>query len=100
MRKRVIRERAQVREVARERIHRLLELAEDVPLERADRYAALARRISQRHRIRMPRGARARICRGCGGHLRFGSTARVRLTEGVRAVTCLRCGHVYRMPYP
>ncbi|MBI4362300.1 MAG: ribonuclease P [Euryarchaeota archaeon] len=100
MRKRIIREKGRVREVARERIQRLLDLADGAPLERADRYTALAGRLAQRHRVRLDRETRQRICKGCRGHLRYGSTARVRLTQGVRVVTCLRCGRITRIPYP
>lgn len=97
------RDKAEERRIARERIERLLQLAEAQALEgrlaRANRYAALARRVGMRYVIRLPAEHRLRVCRACGAYLLPGRTARVRAREGKVAVTCLACGAVRRHGY-
>jgi ribonuclease P protein subunit RPR2 len=66
--------------------------------ERSDRYAQLARAISTRMRVRMPRHLKMLICKGCRCYLpAWGS--RVRLRKKVLTTTCLRCGRQTRRPY-
>lgn len=89
------------RELSRERMERLFQLAAeayDVHPDRCDRYVQIARRISTRMRVRMPRHLKALFCRHCGSYLPASET-RVRLREGVLTVTCLRCGRQTRRPY-
>jgi ribonuclease P protein subunit RPR2 len=90
-----------MRSIARQRIDRLFELAEDAHKthpERSDRYVQIALKISTRMRIRMPVHLKRMVCKGCK---RFMPTERrrVRLHNGVRTVTCLSCGRVMRYPY-
>jgi len=88
------------RDVARERIGRLMALAERAVVarhvERAHRYADLAWRVKTKYQLRRT-GAEPRICRECHAFLAAGSTARVRLTGGKRTTTCLCCGAVRRV---
>ena len=93
------RNKAQERAIARERVERLVALAEEATRagrrDRADRYADLAWRVKTTYQLRgSPIDARA--CRACRAFLVPGRTARVRLTGGRRSVTCLACGHVRR----
>lgn len=88
------------RRILRE-IKRLLNLAlkpmDDVCL--ADRYVELARELSMKSRVRIPRELKYFICKGCKRILIPGKTARFRIRRRGATrmiVTCLRCGHVYR----
>lgn len=95
------RNKGQERDVALQRVRRLIEMAHDAigrEPARADRYVALARRIAMRYQVSMPRELRRFICRACDGLLVPGRTARVRLSPGRLSITCLRCGTVRRYP--
>ncbi|HEV2449623.1 MAG TPA: hypothetical protein VGU43_04335 [Thermoplasmata archaeon] len=87
-------------QIASERIHRLLALAESEsrrgPSALPDRYVRLARRIGTRYNVRVPKGYRELYCRGCSAFWVEGRTVRTRLRGGVRTRTCLRCGAIYR----
>lgn len=63
------------------------------------RYVFLARRISMRHRVRIPSHLKRRICKGCGAYLVPGANSRVRARSGRVVTTCLECGHYKRIPY-
>ena len=89
-------------EMAGQRIERLFRLAAEVYDERpdlADRYVEIARRISMRHRVSIPRELKRNVCRSCYAYLRPGSSARVRADGRNVIITCLRCGGVRRYPY-
>ncbi len=89
-------------DMAEQRIQRLFELAEKAYLERpdlADRYVDIARRISMRHRVGIPREMKRRICKECGSFLAPGDNCRVRLDGNNILITCTRCGAVKRYPY-
>lgn len=93
------RNKGEEREIAAERIERLVALAEeavlDARLDRANRYAELAWRVKTRYQMRRS-ALDGRICRGCLAFLRPGATSRVRLRQGRRVTTCLACGAVRR----
>jgi ribonuclease P protein subunit RPR2 len=91
-----------IKEIAMDRIHRLFELAEQEYTnhpERSCRYASLARRIGMRHRVRLPRELRQKVCRDCNSYLVPGSTSRIRLQKRHVCITCLKCGRIMRYPY-
>lgn len=90
--------------VARERIERLFELAEDVHdenPERAKRYVERAREIAQKERVRMPAHLKRRFCDECGAYLVPGKNARVRLRSEKKQVVvrCEDCGATERYGY-
>ncbi|MCS7386895.1 MAG: ribonuclease P [archaeon GB-1867-005] len=93
-----------IKDVALQRIIRLFELAEDVFLSNpklADRYVELARRISMRCKVRIPRKWRKRFCHFCGAFLWPGINCRVRLRSNRMphiVITCLKCGRQMRFP--
>ena len=58
----------------------------------------IARQISTRTRVRIPRHLKRIFCKHCGGFL-FPSGARVRLRDGVLTTTCIGCGKQMRRPY-
>ena len=89
------------RDLARERMERLLSLADEAHLnhpERSDRYVQIARSISTRTRVRMPSGLKHLFCRHCGIYL-APEKVRIRLRQGVITATCLSCGKQTRRPY-
>ncbi|MEM2739392.1 MAG: ribonuclease P protein component 4 [Candidatus Bathyarchaeia archaeon] len=93
------------RGIALERIERLFELAlkyfEKNP-EIADRYVEVARRISMKAKVRIPKTyKRYFVCRGCKRLMVPGYTCRIRIrSEGSPRIiiTCLRCGAIKRIP--
>jgi ribonuclease P protein subunit RPR2 len=88
--------------IAEERIERLASLAREATREddddRAREYVRLARRIAERHRLRLPRRFRRYTCDRCDAYLRPGHNARVRLQSG-RVVVACDCGELARYPY-
>lgn len=64
----------------------------------ADRYVALAREISQRLRLRMPKEFRRRYCPVCRCYHVPGKNLRVRIQHGKVLSTCGICGAVIRIP--
>lgn len=86
------------REIARERVTRLVELAEKALVggraDRAARYGELAWRVKTTYQLRGT-AIDGRRCRACGAFFGAGNS-RVRIREGVRIVTCLACGAVRR----
>lgn len=88
------------RDIARERVVRLVELAERAVvaghLARADRYGDLAWRVKTTYQLRGT-ALEGRVCRSCRAFL-SSATSRVRLQGGHRSVTCLKCGAIRRRP--
>ncbi len=91
------------RRIARERMDILFELAGEEAregnLQRANRYAHLARRLGMRYNVPFPSSYRRRYCRGCGAYLAPGAAARVRLRRSRVVVTCKACGRIARYPF-
>lgn len=90
-----------VRDLAMQRMEWLFSLAaevHDLHPERSSRYVQIARQISTRTRVRMPRHLKRLQCRHCGCYL-SASSSRVRLCEGIIITTCLGCGKQMRRPY-
>ncbi|MEM2934317.1 MAG: ribonuclease P protein component 4 [Methanocellales archaeon] len=90
------------REIARERIKILFDLASQVYKqhpERSDAYVALGRRIGMRYNVRIPRELKRRMCKHCHCFLVPGRNARVRLRGKYITITCLNCRRQMRFPY-
>lgn len=91
-----------VKDLARQRIEGLFQLALESAKEHpelSDRYVEMALRLSERTRVRLPRGWKYFICGSCGGFLYPGIGSRVRVSQRRSphvVVTCLRCGGVKR----
>jgi ribonuclease P protein subunit RPR2 len=90
-----------VKKASLDRISRLFELAEknklDPPL--ASRYVTLARKISARHKVKLPSNLKRRFCKNCGSYFIAGVSLRVRLRGGKTVYTCSGCSTHYRYPY-
>lgn len=100
-----MKEKRYVKDLARQRIKWLLEMADKVyKLEPAlaDRYVAIAMKLAQKARIHYPPQLKARACRKCGAYLVPGRTAQVRVTSEGKTkyviVKCLKCGYERRYP--
>ncbi|MCC6004888.1 MAG: hypothetical protein LM590_11165 [Thermofilum sp.] len=101
----MFRRRHELKDLAWQRIARLLELAEKIyPVEPelANRYGELALAISKKAQMPYPDFLKAKVCRKCGAFLVPGKTMRVRVRNRGNmkyiAITCLRCGYVRRYP--
>jgi ribonuclease P protein subunit RPR2 len=95
-----------VRKIAMERMQILIENAitnvkTNPKLSR--RQAFLARRISTRHKIRMPYDLRMVFCKKCKSFIVPGINSRIRLgrtsIKSIR-ISCYLCGHTYRKIIP
>ncbi|MGB9709221.1 MAG: ribonuclease P protein component 4 [Infirmifilum sp.] len=100
-----MRKRFELKDLAFERIERLLEFAEkihSIEPELADRYGSLAMAIARKARLRYPDFLKSRVCRKCGAFLVPGVTMRVRVKNRGKmkyiSVTCLKCGYTRRYP--
>ena len=90
------------KKIAMERMQILIENAitnakQDPKL--SQRQASLARRISTRHKIRMPYHLRMVFCKKCKSFIAPGVNSRFRLgrasVKSIR-ISCNLCGHTYR----
>ncbi len=89
-------------DMAEQRIARLFSLAEKAFPKRpdlADRYVDIARRISMRHRVSIPREYKRNVCKECHAYLVQGENSRTRLDGRNVVITCLKCGVIKRYPY-
>ncbi|MBU0684627.1 MAG: ribonuclease P protein component 4 [Thermoplasmatota archaeon] len=88
------------KDIARERIDRLFELAQQETAsghdERAKRYVSLALRMGERHKVRT--GHKRTYCPACHVFFLPPKNVRVRTRSGRIAMTCLGCGNVLRYP--
>jgi ribonuclease P protein subunit RPR2 len=96
--------RSAVATVARERIDLLLRQAEEIlpqNTELSKRYVELARKISKRTKVRIPRETKHYLCKNCGQPLVLGRNARIRLRPANSRIiiSCLSCGAIRRYPY-
>ena len=93
-------------ELARERINQLFKLCEEAVKKNteegqalANRYAALAKKISMKYKVKLPKNFKLRICKNCGSFLTPGKNLRVRVQDKKIVYTCLNCGNIIRIPY-
>ena len=88
--------------VAKARIRRLHDLAEEAARagddEFARQYVRRARRIAERNRLSLSRRFKRFTCDDCDGYLIPGRNARVRTRNGHVVITC-ECGSQARYPY-
>lgn len=90
------------RQIAMERMQILIENAiknAKINPGLSQRQAFLARRISTRHKIRMPYNLRMVFCKKCKSFIAPGINSRIRLgrtsAKSIR-ISCNLCGHTYR----
>ena len=80
-----------------ERISILLEKAREKP-DMADRYLVMARKLSQKNKVRMPWGSSRLYCRHCNTFFFPGKNVRIRTREGKQIYYCLKCKRHKRFP--
>jgi len=93
-----------VKETAWKRIERLLELAEanlKKHPERTRRYIELAKKLSSKYNVTIPRESKRRICKKCDTFLLPGFNLSIRADRNTRAMvyTCLDCGYKKKYVY-
>jgi len=95
--------RAIISTVAGERIEILVDQARQMVGKNdrlSRRYVGLARKISERTKVRIPTETKKYLCKGCGIALVPGLNAKVRLhaAKSGLVITCMSCGAVKRYP--
>ncbi len=88
------------KKIAKDRIRYLLERAEtykNIDYELARRYIELAKKISMKYRIRIPRRYKITYCKKCLYPYKAGKF-RVRIKKRRVIITCLNCGYERRFP--
>ncbi len=91
-----------IREIALERMTLLIQSAlsnaKNEP-ELAQRQAMIAKKISSRHKVRMPYELRMNFCKKCKFFIAPGIGSKIRIgrskLKAIR-ITCMFCGHTYR----
>jgi ribonuclease P protein subunit RPR2 len=87
------------KKIALERIKTLFKEAEkqfnELP-EYSDRYVKLARQLSMKYKVPIPRELKKRFCRRCYSYLKPGKNQRIRSQKDKMVYTCLECGHIKR----
>lgn len=89
--------KAQMQEIALERIYRLFELARKEwkkHPERSKRYVELARLIGMRTNVRIPEEFKTKFCKKCNAFLVKGKNAEIMVKGSITEVECKECGHV------
>jgi ribonuclease P protein subunit RPR2 len=81
-----------------ERIKILMRMCREYP-DKAKRYTFLAKKISEKIGLPIPREFKRWICKECGEYLIPGRNATVRLKNKIRYVTCKSCGKIKRFQY-
>lgn len=99
MRKQVV---TKQRELAKERIKRLFELAEEAfqkNPERSNRYVSLARNIAMKFNVTMPKELKSKFCKHCYSYLKPGINCRVRTRNNKVVYYCFKCKNYRRIPF-
>lgn len=84
------------------RINTLFREAEAIKNKRADlaqRYVFLARKLSQKAKIKIPRELKRHYCKHCSAYFIPGKNYRVRTTGKTITYTCKTCGKWMRFGY-
>ncbi|MAF99294.1 MAG: ribonuclease P [Nanoarchaeota archaeon] len=89
------------KDIARKRIKELFLQASKVFKEDqklAHRYVTLARKLSMKARVRMPREYKRQFCKHCYKYLVSGTNARIRTKDGKVVISCFECKKFTRIP--
>jgi ribonuclease P protein subunit RPR2 len=91
------------KKIAEKRIEKLFQLAEEKAISNkfdlANRYVELARKISMRYRVPIPKKYKRRFCKHCYRYLKPGVTSRVRVSSGKLVIYCKNCNKFMRIPF-
>lgn len=102
-RSRIGRRTKEMVEIAKERIRILLNRAEDeaiknINIDRANRYAVLARKIAMRYNIRINKYYRFKLCRSCNAFIGGSTNSQIRFQGHKVVIHCKKCGNIMRIP--
>ena len=89
------------KQIAEERVHILFDQARKIfndSSSLADKYVNLARKISMRYKVRLPRQYKKLFCKKCYRFLKPGKTLTARTKNKILIYTCKNCGHITRYP--
>jgi len=88
--------------IAKKRIIKLFQLAEEYSLDGrinlADRYVDLARKISMRYLVPIPKELKRSYCKHCYCYLLPFETCRIRVHRGRIIIYCKKCKKFTRIP--
>ncbi|RLJ04245.1 MAG: ribonuclease P [Candidatus Aenigmatarchaeota archaeon] len=88
--------------IAKERIEILFDeaakQAKKKNLDLSNRYVKLARKISMRYQVRIPKHLKRRFCKYCYSYLQPGVTCRQRIKDKIITIKCLSCKRIIRYP--
>jgi len=102
MPKRKLKDKKIQKTIARNRINQLFLLAEKYALSGrlnlANRYVDLARKISMRYLVPMPKEFKRRFCKHCYQYLLPHVTCRIRIHRGKLVIYCHNCKKYTRIP--
>ncbi len=102
MKQRFRKKKSEEKEIALERIKELFNQADEVVSEDqklAKRYVTLAKNISTRIKVQIPKELKRRYCKNCLSYLKPGLNARIRLNNGKKTYFCMACQTFTRIPY-
>ena len=88
--------------IAKRRIKQLFTLAEQKALTNkmilANRYVELARKISMRHQVSIPKEYKRSYCKHCYSYRLPDVTSRIRINRGKLIIYCFKCKKYTRIP--
>lgn len=90
------------RSIALERIHILFEQAEEMfnkDKHLSNRYIHLARSISMKYKVKIPKELKRKFCKKCHSYLYPGKNLQVRARKDKIVYTCLDCKNIMRYPH-
>lgn len=91
-------------EIAKERIKILFsEAKKNFPerKDRCDRYVELARKISMKYKVDIPKELKRKICPECKSYIKPGNNCKVNFNSNQKVIEykCLECNNIKRYPY-
>ncbi|MEM4267198.1 MAG: ribonuclease P [Candidatus Woesearchaeota archaeon] len=84
------------KKLALEGIKHLFTLAKNANPQISRRYVFLARRISMKHKVKLPEAYRKSYCRRCNSYLLPGKNCRIRINNKIITIKCFHCGRIIR----
>ena len=88
--------------IANKRIKRLFKLAQQNSLSKnlylSDKYIKLARKISMRYLVTIPKEYKNQFCKHCYNYLLPDITGRIRIHRGKIIIFCYKCNKYSRIP--
>lgn len=103
MTKKYKKEKREQKQIAKKRINKLFLLSEkkarENRLDLADRYVEIARKISMRYLIPIPKNLKKRFCKHCYCFLVPNKNCRIRINRGKIIIYCYNCKKYTRIPF-